>query len=223
MKYIQFNRETEQTSPRVVRLAFTSRLAHQTPPRRRPQSSRRHSGRPGNAEELLVRSYYQFNTASYSKLRSEVWSGNLKYRAGRLRGNRLCRTFSFSRGTCFSPSRQRGVPGRACSFPQRRAVGRRRGPESEERRAIRPWQKARGNELVWCSQQMPEHRASPSSLMKQTATDSDFLCALVKQNRYNIAHNEYQCRNLESITTIQVIFVQISMQHCCSCWNGPSK
>ncbi|CAL6116117.1 Hypothetical_protein [Hexamita inflata] len=49
------------------------------------------------AEELLVRSYYQFNTASYSKLRSEVWSGNLKYRAGRLRGNRLCRTFSFSR------------------------------------------------------------------------------------------------------------------------------
>ncbi|CAL6081560.1 Hypothetical_protein [Hexamita inflata] len=112
MKYLQFNRETEQTSPRVVRLAFTSRLAHQKPPRRRPQSSRRpetddearHSGRPGNAEELLVRSYYQFNTASYSKLRSEVWSGNLKYRAGRLRGNRLCRTFSFSRcqsSSCF--------------------------------------------------------------------------------------------------------------------------
>ncbi|CAL6081989.1 Hypothetical_protein [Hexamita inflata] len=231
MKYLQFNRETEQTSPRVVRLAFTSRLAHQTPPRRRPQSSRRpetddearHSGRPGNAEELLVRSYYQFNTASYSKLRSEVWSGNLKYRAGRLRGNRLCRTFSFSRGTCFSPSRQRGVPGRACSFPQRRAVGRRRGPESEERRAIRPWQKARGNELVWCSQQMSEHRASPSSLAEQAATDSDILCALVKQNKYNIAYNDYQCRNLESVTTIQVIFVQISIQHCCSCWNRPSK
>ncbi|CAL6108637.1 Hypothetical_protein [Hexamita inflata] len=53
----------------------------------------------------------------------EVWSGNLKYRAGRLRGNRLCRTFSFSRGTCFSPSRQRRVPECACSFPQRRAVG----------------------------------------------------------------------------------------------------
>ncbi|CAL6110218.1 Hypothetical_protein [Hexamita inflata] len=49
------------------------------------------------AERLLVRSYYQLNTASYSKLRSEVWSGNLEYRAGRLRGNRLCRTFSFSR------------------------------------------------------------------------------------------------------------------------------
>ena len=46
--------------------------------------------------ELLVRSYYQFNTASCSKLRSEVWSGNLKYCAGRLHGNRLCRTFSFS-------------------------------------------------------------------------------------------------------------------------------
>ena len=42
---------------------------------------------------LLVRSYYQFNTASCSKLRSEVWSGNLKYCAGRLHGNRLCRTF----------------------------------------------------------------------------------------------------------------------------------
>ncbi|CAL6081574.1 Hypothetical_protein [Hexamita inflata] len=223
MKYLQFNRETEQTSPRVVRLAFTSQLAHQKPPRRRPQSSRRHSGRPGNAEELLVRSYYQFNIASYSKLRSEVWSGNLKYRAGRLRGNRLCRTFSFSRGTCFSPSRQRRVPECACSFPQRRAVGRRRGPESEERRAIRPWQKARGNELVWCSQQMSEHRASPSSLAEQAATDSDILCALVKQNKYNTAYNNYQCRNLESITTIQVIFVQISIQHCCSCWNRPSK
>ncbi|CAL6072004.1 Hypothetical_protein [Hexamita inflata] len=126
-------REREQMSPRVVRLAFTNRLAHQKPSRRRPQSTRRpetsgeawrrHSGRPGIAEELLVRSYYQFNTASYSKLRSEVWSGNLKYRAGRLRGNRLCRTFSFSRGTCFSPSRQRRVPECACSFPQRRAVG----------------------------------------------------------------------------------------------------
>ena len=46
----------------------------------------------------LVRSYYQFNTASCPKLRSEVWSGNLKYCAGRPRGNRLCRTFSFSRG-----------------------------------------------------------------------------------------------------------------------------
>ena len=45
--------------------------------------------------ELLVRSYYQFNTASCSKLRSEVWSGNLKYCAGRLHGNRLCRTFFF--------------------------------------------------------------------------------------------------------------------------------
>ncbi|CAL5970440.1 Hypothetical_protein [Hexamita inflata] len=140
-------------SPRVVRLAFTCRLAHQKPSRRRPQSTRRpetsgkawrrHSGRPGIAEELLVRSYYQFNTASYSKLRSEVWSGNLKYRAGRLRGNRLCRTFSFSRGTCFSPSRQRRVPECACSFPQRRAVGGLRGPESEERSTIWPWQEAR--------------------------------------------------------------------------------
>ncbi|CAL6081994.1 Hypothetical_protein [Hexamita inflata] len=222
MKYLQFNRETEQTSPRVVRLAFTSQLAHQKPPRRRPQSTRRHSGRPGNAEELLVRSYYQFNTASYSKLRSEVWSGNLKYRAGRLRGNRLCRTFSFSRGTCFSPSRQRGVPECACSFPQRRAVGRRRGPESEERRAYGRGRKRVGMSWFGAASRCPNTRASPSSLTEQAATDSDIFCVFVKQNKYNIAYNDYQRRNLESITTIQVIFVQISIQHCCSCWNRPS-
>ena len=58
------------------------------------ETQRQTSGAQG--EKLpLVRSYYQFNTASCPKLRSEVWSGNLKYCAGRPRGNRLCRTFSF--------------------------------------------------------------------------------------------------------------------------------
>ncbi|CAL6081570.1 Hypothetical_protein [Hexamita inflata] len=47
---------------------------------------------------------------------------------------------------------------------------------------------------------MSEHRASPSSLAEQAATDSDILCALVKQNKYNTAYNNYQCRNLGSVT-----------------------
>ena len=87
-------------------------------------------GQGRRARELLVRSYYQFNTASCSKLRSEVWSGNLKYCAGRLHGNRLCRTFSFSAGLSdfhagpaasvaysaplFGKSGRDGKPGRVC-------------------------------------------------------------------------------------------------------------
>ncbi|CAL6081596.1 Hypothetical_protein [Hexamita inflata] len=138
MKYLQFNRETEQTSPRVVRLAFTSRLAHQKPPRRRPQKltparDRRRGavlGTPWKCRELLVRSYYQFNTASYSKLRSEVWSGNLQSTAlGDYARTGCAERFLFSRHL-LSPSRQRGVQGAPAVSP---GSGESRRPASQAR------------------------------------------------------------------------------------------
>ncbi|CAL6071998.1 Hypothetical_protein [Hexamita inflata] len=72
-------REREQMSPRAVRLAFTNRLAHQKPSRRRPQRTRRpetssEAWPPAlrisqNAEQLLVPVILPVPTASYSKLR----------------------------------------------------------------------------------------------------------------------------------------------------------
>ncbi|CAL6081588.1 Hypothetical_protein [Hexamita inflata] len=230
MKYLQFNRETEQTESesRSARIHQPTRPseATQTPPTKLTPARDRRRGAALGRLEMQRNCWFGHTTSSTPHLipiavKSLVRQPQVP-RWETTREPVVLNVFFFSRRR-FSPSRQRGVPGRACSFPQRRAVGRRRGPESEERRAIRPWQKARGNELVWCSQQMSEHRASPSSLAEQAATDSDILCALVKQNKYNTAYNNYQCRNLESVTTIQVIFVQISIQHCCSCWNRPSK
>ncbi|CAL6081598.1 Hypothetical_protein [Hexamita inflata] len=151
MKYLQFNRETEQTS----RESFGSHSPADSPirshPDRRPHkahagqrqtTTRRGTRDAWKCRELLVRSYYQFNTASYSKLRSEVWSGNSSTALGDY-GEPVVPTFSFSRHLLSPPSRQRGGPG-APAVSRSGEPSRRRGPESEERRAIRPWQKARG-------------------------------------------------------------------------------
>ncbi|CAL6081606.1 Hypothetical_protein [Hexamita inflata] len=233
MKYLQFNRETEQTESESrsaphspadspIRNHPDAPPTGSTPARDRRQA--RHSRTPPwkcrgivGSVILPVQHRILFQIAEV-----RVWSGNLKYRAlGDYAGTGCAERFFFSRHLLFSqsPERFQGAPAVSAAESRRPASWARIG----RTKTIRPWQKARGNELVWCSQQMSEHRASPSSLMKQAAADSDILCALVKQNKYNTAYNNYQCRNLESVTTIQVIFVQISIQHCCSCWNRPSK
>ncbi|CAL6071994.1 Hypothetical_protein [Hexamita inflata] len=121
-------REREQMSPRVVRLAFTNRLAHQKPSIRRPQSTRRqrqaarawrrHSGRPGMQEQLLVQVILPVQHHLIPNC--EVKSGQEQPqvpRWGDYAGTGCAERF-LSHGACFFPSRQR-VPECAGSFPQR--------------------------------------------------------------------------------------------------------
>ncbi|CAL6081992.1 Hypothetical_protein [Hexamita inflata] len=80
MKYLQFNRETEQTSPRVVRLAFTSRLAHQTrhnPSKLTPARDRLTGAGTRDALEMQRNCWFGHTTSSTPHLipNCEVKSG----------------------------------------------------------------------------------------------------------------------------------------------------
>ncbi|CAL6081590.1 Hypothetical_protein [Hexamita inflata] len=172
-----------------VRESFGSHSPADSPIRSHPDAAlkahadQRQTTRPGtrDALEMQRNCWFGHTTSSTPHLipNCEVKSGQATSSTalGDYAGTGCAERFLFLAAPAFLPVARESSRARL-QFP--RAESRR--PASWARigrtNIIRPWQKARGNELVWCSQQMSEHELARPLWRNRRRPTPDILCAL---------------------------------------------